>query len=62
MINRVAETQTKSGLCNMSDKLFKWILSIIAIVGVVSIVTLLIVTIVLYRQTSMITFIEKELW
>ena len=52
----------KSGLCNMSDKLFKWILSIIAIVGVVSIVTLLIVTIVLYRQTSMITFIEKELW
>lgn len=46
----------------MSDKLFKWILSIIAIVGVVSIVTLLIVTIVLYRQTSMIIFIEKELW
>lgn len=46
----------------MNDKLFKWIITIISIVGVISIITLLIVTIVLYRQTSMITFIEKELW
>ena len=46
----------------MNDKLFKRILIIIGIVGVISILTLLIITIVLYRQTSMITFIEKELW
>ena len=46
----------------MNDKLFRWIISIITIVGVISVITLLIVTIVLYQQTSMITFIEKELW
>ena len=46
----------------MNDKLFKRILIIIGVVGVISILTLLIITIVLYRQTSMITFIEKELW
>lgn len=46
----------------MNDKLFKWIIAIVSIVGVVSIISLLIVTIVLYKQTSMITFIEKELW
>lgn len=46
----------------MNDKLFKWIISAVTILGVISIVTLLIITIVLYRQTSMITFIEKELW
>lgn len=46
----------------MNDKLFKWIIAIVSIVGVISIITLLIVTIVLYRQTSMITFLEKELW
>lgn len=46
----------------MNDKLFKWIIAIVSILGVISIITLLIVTIVLYRQTSMITFLEKELW
>jgi len=52
----------KLGLCNMNDKLFRWIISIIIILGIISIVTLLIITIVLFKQTSMITFIEKELW
>lgn len=46
----------------MNDTLFKRILMIILVVGIISIITLLIVTIVLYQQTSMITFIEKELW
>ena len=46
----------------MNDVLFKRILMIIFIVGIVSIIALLIITIVLYNQTSMITFIEKELW
>ena len=46
----------------MNDKLFKWIIAIVSILGVISIITLLIATIVLYRQTSMITFLEKELW
>lgn len=46
----------------MNDKLFKWIIGIITALGVISIIVLLIVTIVLYKQTSMITFIEKEIW
>ena len=46
----------------MNDKLFKWILGIVIAIGVISVITLLIVTIVLYKQVSMITFIEKELW
>ncbi|GEM_PF-2961387 len=46
----------------MNDTLFKRILMIIFIVGIISIITLLIVTLVLYKQASMITFIEKELW
>lgn len=46
----------------MSDALFKRILMIILIVGIVSIITLLIVTVILYNQVSMITFIEKEIW
>lgn len=46
----------------MDDKLFKRILMAIFIVGIISVVALLIITIVLYNQTSMITFIEKEIW
>ena len=46
----------------MSDKLFNKILIAILIVGIISIITLLIVTVVLYNQASMITFIEKEIW
>ena len=46
----------------MNDTLFKRILMIIFIVGIVSVITLLIITVVLYNQVSMITFIEKEVW
>lgn len=46
----------------MSDTLFKRILMIIFILGIISVITLLIVSIVLYNQVSMITFIEKEIW
>lgn len=46
----------------MSDTLFKRILMIIFIVGIVSIITLLVISIILYNQVSMITFIEKEIW
>jgi len=46
----------------MSDKLFNRILIGLLILGIISIITLLIITIVLYNQTSMITFIEKEIW
>ena len=46
----------------MSDTLFKRILMIIFIVGIVSVITLLVISIILYNQVSMITFIEKEIW
>lgn len=46
----------------MDDKLFKRILMIILAVGIISVITLLIVTVILYHQASMITFIEKEIW
>ena len=46
----------------MNEKLFKRLLTILLIVGVISIVALTIITIILYNQTSMITFIEKEVW
>lgn len=46
----------------MDDKLFKRILMIIFAVGIISVITLLIITVILYQQTSMITFIEKEIW
>jgi len=46
----------------MNDTLFKRILMIIFIVGIVSVITLLIITVILYNQVSMITFIEKEVW
>lgn len=46
----------------MNDTLFKRIMMIILAVGIVSIIVLCIITVVLYKQTSMITFIEKELW
>ena len=46
----------------MSDKLFNRILIGLLILGIISIITLLIITTVLYNQTSMITFIEKEIW
>ena len=46
----------------MSDALFKRILMIIFIVGIISVIALLIITVILYNQVSMITFIEKEVW
>ena len=46
----------------MDDKLFKRILMILLIVGIVSIIAITVITIILYNQTSMITFIEKEVW
>ena len=47
----------------MNDKLFTRILITILILGIASILTLLIITVILYSQSSsMITFIEKELW
>ena len=46
----------------MSDTLFKRILMIIFILGIISVIALLIISIVLYNQVSMITFIEKEIW
>jgi hypothetical protein len=46
----------------MDDKLFKRVLFSLLIIGVISVIVLLIITIVLYNQTSMITFIEKEIW
>lgn len=46
----------------MSDTLFKRILMIIFIVGIISVIALLIITVILYNQVSMITFIEKEVW
>ena len=46
----------------MNDSLFKKILFGLLIAGMISIIVLLIITIVLYNQVSMITFIEKEVW
>ena len=46
----------------MNETLFKRILMIIFIVGIISVITLLIITVILYNQVSMITFIEKEVW
>ena len=46
----------------MKDKLFNRILLAIFIVGIISVVALFVVTLVLYQNTSMITFIEKEIW
>ena len=46
----------------MSDKLFKRVLFILLIVGIISIITITVITVILYNQTSMITFIEKEVW
>lgn len=46
----------------MDDKLYKRILMILLIIGIVSIITITVVTVILYNQTSMITFIEKEVW
>ena len=46
----------------MKDSTFKTILLILLIIGIFSVITLTIVTTILYNQTSMITFIEKELW
>ena len=46
----------------MNDRLFKRIMMILLIVGIISIITLTIITVVLFKQTSMITFIEKEVW
>ena len=46
----------------MNEPLFRRILLILFIVGIISIIALTIITVILYKQTSMITFIEKEVW
>ena len=46
----------------MDDSLFKKIILGLLILGTVSIIVMMIITIVLYNQVSMITFIEKEVW
>ena len=46
----------------MKDKLFNRILLAVFLVGLISLIVLFVVTIVLYNQVSMITFIEKEIW
>ena len=46
----------------MNDSLFKKLLMIILALGIISVIVLCIITVVLYKQTSMITFIEKEIW
>ena len=46
----------------MKDATFKKILLTLLILGVISVVVMTIITLVLYNQVSMITFIEKELW
>ena len=46
----------------MDDKLFRKILYSILAIGIISVIVFIIVTIILYNQTSIITFIEKELW
>ena len=46
----------------MDSKKFNRILMILLAVGIVSIIVLTIITIVLYNQVSMITFLEKEAW
>lgn len=46
----------------MDDRLFKRIMMILLVIGIISIITLTIITVVLFKQTSMITFIEKEVW
>ena len=46
----------------MNEKLFKRIVLALLIIGIISIITLTIITVVLYKQASMITFIEKEVW
>ena len=46
----------------MNETLFKRIMMIIMILGIISIITLCVITVILYKQASMITFIEKEVW
>ena len=46
----------------MDNKIFNRILMILIAVGIISVIVLTIITIVLYNQVSMITFIEKEAW
>jgi len=46
----------------MNEVLFRKILLALLIIGVISLIVVTIITIVLYKQTSMITFIEKEIW
>ena len=46
----------------MDNKGFNRILMILIAVGIISVIVLTIITVVLYNQASMITFIEKEAW
>lgn len=46
----------------MNDSLFRKIILGLLVLGMISIIVLLVITIVMYKQVSMITFIEKEIW
>lgn len=46
----------------MNEALFRKLLIALLIIGAISVVVIIIITIVLYNQTSMITYIDKELW
>ena len=46
----------------MDNKKFNKIVLSLLIAGVISVVILFIITVILYNQVSIITFIEKELW
>lgn len=46
----------------MDNKVFNRILMILIAVGIIGVIVLTIITVVLYNQASMITFIEKEAW
>jgi hypothetical protein len=46
----------------MGNKVFNRILMILIAVGIISVIVSTIITLVLYNQASMITFIEKEAW
>ena len=46
----------------MKDSIFNKIIWSIVIIGILVLLILSIITIVLYNQASIVTFIEKELW
>jgi len=46
----------------MKDNIFRNVVLGILACGIISVIVLLIITIFLYNQVSIITFIEKEIW